>query len=103
MNSKEINWKNGNILQWDLNFFRSDKEIFNQLDELKEDLVQVQYPNNIILDIGWYPEFDINGKFRIVVVHNYNWDIPIYEVFLNDKSKLLQKISYAIEIAINST
>jgi hypothetical protein len=56
------------------------KPIENQLWELKEDLLQVhysdEYSNTYILDIGWYPEFIIEGNFRIVFVRNFEWDNP---------------------------
>lgn len=53
----------------------------NQLHELKEDLLQVSYPDNhentYILDIGWYPEFNLNGNFKLVLVRNFEQDTPV--------------------------
>ncbi|MDM1528404.1 hypothetical protein [Myroides odoratimimus] len=59
-----------------LNFNDSPAEV---IDELKEDLLQAAFDNQIILDIGWYPEFDINGHFSVQVIANYNWEAPLYK------------------------
>lgn len=50
-----------------------------QTDLLKEDLLQVSYDNNYTIDIGWYPEFDENGSFRVSVIKEYQWDAPIFQ------------------------
>ncbi|MTG98160.1 MULTISPECIES: hypothetical protein [Myroides] len=59
-----------------LDFTLSTKDV---IDELKEDLLQAAFDNQIILDIGWYPEFDINGHFSVQVIANYNWEAPLYK------------------------
>jgi hypothetical protein len=47
-------------------------------ENLKEDLLQAAFPNEQILDIGWYPEFDKNGAFRISLIADRDWESPIY-------------------------
>ncbi|WP_160675256.1 hypothetical protein [Clostridium sp. C8-1-8] len=53
----------------------------NQIWELKQDLLQVNYSdkhdNTYILDIGWYPEFNLKGAFKIVLIRNFDWDNPM--------------------------
>lgn len=56
-----------------------DVPLEEQTDLLKEDLLQVIYDNNYIIDIGWYPEFDENGSFRVSVIKEYQWDNPIFQ------------------------
>lgn len=48
----------------------------NQVDVLKEDLLQVNYNDKYIIDVGWYPEFDENGNFKIYVIEDFNWSYP---------------------------
>lgn len=43
-------------------------------DGLKEDMFKVQYPDNFILDIGWY---DGINKFIIYIIKDFDWDNPI--------------------------
>jgi hypothetical protein len=52
-------------------------DLSNQIDFLKEDMLQVEYHDTHLLDVGWYPSFDINGSFQIRVIKNYDWDIPL--------------------------
>ncbi|KZE76580.1 hypothetical protein AV926_15670 [Myroides marinus] len=49
------------------------------IDELKEDLMQVEFDNNTLLDIGWYPEFNAQGQFTIQVIKDYNWEVPLFK------------------------
>ncbi|GGG06043.1 hypothetical protein GCM10010912_58350 [Paenibacillus albidus] len=43
-------------------------------DGLKEDMFKVQYPDNFILDIGWYSGVN---KFNIYIIKDFDWDNPI--------------------------
>ncbi|RON57280.1 hypothetical protein [Pseudomonas frederiksbergensis] len=51
-------------------------DISSQIDSLKEDLLQVEYSDCYLLDVGWYPSFDINGSFQISVIKDYDWGAP---------------------------
>ena len=56
-----------------------DIPLETQIDLLKEDLLQVCYDNNYLIDIGWYPEFDEEGAFRVYVIKDYQWDNPVVQ------------------------
>ena len=47
-----------------------------QLNELNEDLLQAS-ANNFIIDIGWYPEGDPEGKIISLLIKDHNWQKPI--------------------------
>ena len=53
-----------------------DCAIEHQAHHLKEDMLQVEYPDGFLIDVGWYPSFDANGHFQIRVVRDYEWDLP---------------------------
>lgn len=55
-----------------------------QSELLYEDLLQISYKNNYIIDAGWYPEFNKNGKFKIYIIKNGEWNNPIKEIECND-------------------
>jgi hypothetical protein len=44
-------------------------EVYDSMepDFLLQDLVEVALPNGEIVDIGWYPEHDPTGQFRVMV------------------------------------
>lgn len=78
---------------FDLNF---SEPLKNQLDNLKEDLLQVSYPNGLLLDIGWFPSFDENGKFQIRAIENYDWETPIFYLEARNVEDLQLAIMNAI-------
>lgn len=73
-------------------------ELSKQVDLLKEDLIQIYYTNEHILDIGYYPEFDLkNGSFKIVVSKKrYNHKIISYSA--SNIDTLIKNINLAINV-----
>ena len=89
--------KEGDIL-FDNLHISSDHELEKHLDELKEDMLQVAFPEGYLLDIGWYPSFDIKGNFQVMVVKDYNWSYPVFKGSANDINDLKSKIYTAWKI-----
>lgn len=79
-----------------------DIPLDKQIDWLKEDLVQVIYYNNYLIDIGWYPEFSEEGFFRIVIVKDYQWEDTILQKNCRDLNLLEEYLQECINI-IQST
>ncbi|MBV7334327.1 hypothetical protein KFU94_40050 [Chloroflexi bacterium TSY] len=50
----------------------------DQVDRLNEDLLQVEFPGKVLLDLGWYPAFSNQGQFQVYVVRDANWDEPLF-------------------------
>ena len=49
-----------------------------QVDRLDEDLLQVAFPGDVVLDLGWYPAFSREGQFQVRVIRHFDWDAPIF-------------------------
>jgi hypothetical protein len=45
---------------------------------LDQDVLQVVLPNDVTIDVGWYPSNDPDGRFRIVTYRDY-WRNTIRE------------------------
>lgn len=75
-----------------------DKRFEEQEDLLTEDLLQVEYSNNYLIDLGWYPECDSKGCFALNVVYNYNWDKPVYKKRMISKQELYEAILESVEM-----
>ncbi|MBR6149647.1 MAG: hypothetical protein IKQ25_00045 [Lachnospiraceae bacterium] len=75
-----------------------DKLFETQVDELNEDLIQVEYDGNYILDIGWYPEGDFNGKILTQLIHNNEWDNPIVHEGNIDKESFFKSVNRIMAI-----
>jgi len=73
------------------------QDIESQIMVLDEDLLQLSFKSGVIVDVGWYPAFEVNGEFIINRIVNGCWDAPesTYSVGW-DKSELISKIRKAI-------
>jgi hypothetical protein len=67
----------GEISHDDLSLLASE-DLSTQAGDLKEDMLQVKYPSSILLDVGWYPSFDLDGLFQIRVIRDYDWNDPVF-------------------------
>lgn len=68
------------------------------VDDLKEDMLQAEFPGGYILDVGWRPSFEIKGKFYAVLIKDFDWSNPIYSEAAEDVTALKDKINKALEI-----
>lgn len=74
---KNLNFQNGQVshLDYELDF---DLSIEEQDGTLREDLLQVQYPANYLLDFGWYcPPNSQDGVFMIYIIVHFDWNNPV--------------------------
>lgn len=82
-------------------FYNYDPKLsFNIEDSVKylnEDLFQCKFPlESLIIDLGWYGETTSSkGEFRIYIIQNENWEIPlniIHSSSVEETRDLLNKI-----------
>jgi len=100
MKPKDFELTDGKVVYWDMLDLDFAKELKEQLDELKEDLAQVTFKNGeIILDIGWYPEFSRNGVFVVSVIQNENWEEPLFQGRCKNLEKLKLVVQQGVFIA----
>lgn len=95
---KTIDFKSGRIIYNEFHF-DFDLPFSAQEDSLNEDLLQVQYENGFLIDLGWYPEYDANGKFILQLIKNGNWKSPIYKEQSRTWKQLKESLLKAINIA----
>jgi hypothetical protein len=96
MTPEYFDWGKGDVVFWDLMNVDPDVPLDQQLDELKEDLAQVRFDQNTVLDIGWYPEFSNEGAFVIAVIRNEEWDSPVYRCECRSMAELGLAVSQAV-------
>lgn len=42
-----------------------------------QDMLNIKHcKKDILVDVGWYPENDPNGEYKISVIKNNEWEIP---------------------------
>lgn len=80
-----------------------DQEWIDQLDKLDEDLLQVEFPDDVILDLGWYPAFSRKGQFQVRVIRDFNWDAPIFYAEVTQLAVLRTVLEAARRTAIEAS
>lgn len=73
----------------DIDFLSGVKKF--ESSELEEDMLQVDYPNNYILDVGWYKD-----KFIIYIIRDYEWEVPVVKYITNNEDTLNKLLKDAI-------
>lgn len=76
---KKINFKSGHIT------------FLDQSDLLKEDILQVQYPDELLLDVGYYEK-----QYKIFVIKKLNWEKPVVKCKARNFDELLLKLQKII-------
>lgn len=66
------------------------------LDYLAEDILQVELPNGVIVDLGWLPAWDPSGSF-VVSVYRHNWQNQLRDQYfaqdIDDAAQALQRFA----------
>ena len=94
-----LNFSGGTVTHDDLSLLQNIA-VAKQTDLLKEDMLQVEFAGGLLLDVGWYPEFDAAGGFRINVIKNFDWDRPVVALTAHETVELIEKLDIA-QNAIN--
>ena len=54
--------------------------------------MQVEFRKGYLLDVGWYPELDPSGNFKIQIIQNGDWENPAYCIECKDTDDLVQSL-----------
>lgn len=101
----------GWTIEWNVFTDVSPDEFINEEHEHRweynEDMFQlVNYRQKKILDLGWYPEFQPNGQYRLVLIQQYDdneddqtnsWDNPIIKFETRSISDVIVKIEELLD------
>lgn len=71
----------------------------DQAQNLIEDLLQVVYDDDVILDVGWYPDSSPDGRCYVAVITNSNWGSPRFERSSTDYQEVIEWIRTGARIA----
>lgn len=94
---ENVNFEPGRVVYNDFNL-NLNASLESQINSLKEDLFQINYSDEYIIDVGWYPEFDETGSFRICIVKDFDWETAIFEKRCKDISSLNQLMHECITL-----
>lgn len=90
-------WKKAIVKYWDF-YINPNETLENQLDKLKEDLVQIEFfKSNLLIDIGFYPSFSKNWKLVLILIKNGDWDNFLEKFENSNIIELQESINYIIK------
>ncbi|WP_298140813.1 hypothetical protein [Flavobacterium sp.] len=74
----------------------------NSIYNLTDYLLQIEFvKSNIVVDLGWYGDFETNNEyFKIVVLKNSDWENPLKIEISKSQRKINEKLN-AILMEIN--
>jgi len=65
-----------------------------------QDILQLKYifkNVKLTVDLGWYPETEIDGTFRLAIIKNEEWENPLEVFESRSKVEIVEKIEKIIE------
>ena len=77
---------------WSKMDFDTGKVIFLDATR-KEDMLQVEYPNCFLLDMGWYQD-----RYIIFVIHNFDWSHPVQQYETTETNQLPTLLTEAVRL-----
>ena len=77
---------------WSKMDFDTGKVIFLDATR-KEDMLQVEYPNCFLLDMGWYQD-----RYIISVIHNFDWANPVQQYETTETNQLPALLTEAVSL-----
>ena len=77
---------------WSKMDFDTGKVIFLAATR-KEDMLQVEYPNCYLLDMGWYQD-----RYIISVIHNFDWANPVQQYETTETNQLPKLLTEAVRL-----
>ncbi|WP_037288925.1 hypothetical protein [Saccharibacillus sacchari] len=103
--SLQFDFKTGRVVLNDFDFIEGlepEEQPQDKIWSFKQDIIQVEYGEEITLDLGWSHDFDLkNGMFKLVVVKKYNWTEPLFCKKTKSIRQVQQYIHEAIDLATN--
>ena len=77
---------------WSKIDFDTGKVIFLDTTR-KEDMLQVEYPNCFLLDMGWYQD-----RYIISIIHNFDWANPVQQYETTETNQLPKLLTEAVRL-----
>ncbi|MGG0179119.1 hypothetical protein [Gottfriedia acidiceleris] len=77
------------------NFYEIEPDKCKDFGYFVQDLLRLSNSKfNLILDLGWYPDSNENGAYDLLLIKDYNWEMPL-EYFESKNTKaIVDKIEY---------
>ena len=82
---------------WSKMDFGTGEIIFLDITQ-KEDMLQVEYPNCFLLDMGWYQD-----RYIISIIQDFDWMHPIKQYKTTEGNQLSTLLAEAVHLVENKS
>lgn len=65
----------------------------SNIHNLDQDMLQIELPGSVFIDVGWYPDWDPKGEYRLVVFRD-TFDNPIEPMLRSQDVKQIRQAIY---------
>ena len=72
--------------------FSTGRVVFLDITQ-KEDMLQVEYPNGFLLDMGWYQD-----RYIISIIQNFDWTHPVQQYETAERNQLPKLLMEAVRL-----
>ena len=77
---------------WSKMDFGAGEIIFLDITQ-KEDMLQGEYPNYFLLDMGWYQD-----RYIISIIQNFDWTHPVQQYKTAERNQLPKLLTEAVRL-----
>ena len=84
---------------WDDLYFDETLPLAQQVDDLRDDLLFVRYPNDVAIVVGWLPEFNPEGTYVISVYRDAAMHAPAHTEECRDARQLVDALRRTLVLA----
>ena len=77
---------------WSRMDFGTGEIIFLDITQ-KEDMLQVEYPNCFLLDMGWYQD-----RYILSIIQNFDWTHPVQQYETAERNQLPKLLTEAVRL-----
>ncbi len=95
-----INTLGGIIVQNNFDGINQNIPLQDQLSLLAEDMLQIKFENDLVLDVGWYFR-PTGGYFITFVIKDCDWNNPIVKIKSSYFNELKQSIKKAHDLILS--
>ena len=72
----------------------SVEDILQIEKHLKRKINKKVEQQKLIIDLGWYPDGEHSGNFRLVAILNNNWEFPLLQFTSRSKKEIVETLEY---------
>lgn len=97
MITEEVDFKDGVIELNNFIYLDDKKPLYEQLEKLQGEMLQVRYGKHLLLEVSWAGFFTSTGQFEVQLLHNDDSGYPLYQRKIRSRKWLYKMLQFIID------